>query len=71
MEDTKARALRYVWLMEVAVPYGNEWLEAMENIHLALGPCYAKEGDTDEEWLEAVCEAYEAEFKRLSIPFEK
>lgn len=69
--ENRAKAERYIRLMEVAVPYGKEWLEAVENIDIALGPCYAKDGDSDEEWLEAVCEAYEAEFKRLGIPFEK
>lgn len=67
----KAKAEKYVWLMEVAVPYGDQWLEAMENINTALGPCYSKEGDSDEEWLEAVCEAYEAEFKKLGIDYLK
>lgn len=63
---TKARAEWYARILTTVADY-EDFVEGVENMLLAVGPCYDKEGETEEELLEAMCEAYEAEFARLKI----
>jgi hypothetical protein len=68
MDNNKEKARKYAEVMETELVSVSDYCEAMDNIMLAMGICYNKEGDSDKEMWEAACEAYEAEFRRLGIP---
>lgn len=69
MEATAERAKRYAALVEEKFPsFDKTWLEIMDNLEIAIGPCYTGE-DSAEDFYKALCEAYEAEFKRLGIKY--
>lgn len=62
----KAKAEWYARILCAVVKW-EDFKEATDNLLVAVGPCYNKEGETEEELWEAVCEAHEAEFARLKV----
>ena len=67
----KEKARKYAAVLETELVSVADYCEAMDNILLAIGLCYCKEGETQEEEWEAVCDAYEAEFKRLGLQLDR
>lgn len=68
MEEAHAKACRYAKLLDSSIADPLKFAESIDNISISV-VIHGEEGETVVEYLQHICDAYEAEFKRLGIVY--